>query len=345
LRISNNDFADAHYKKRLTVERNTIYKISAMVRYEGFVPNSVSSVGANISIDGEWTRSEGYTGSAWKKIELEFNSNNRTSVDILLRNGFYSADCKGTAWFSDVKIEKKDMTPSTGWNFLCLIIKNIDVTLPLPAPNGSNYRQNASYSQADVDALKTVLHRVPNRFRDISNSLMTVSVFDVYEINTPLTKITGRWGNGYSINAEDIQSILDPYLAQKQYDQIIVVAPLGPLATGWAGLGGVFYKNVGYTQMTLSPGDRYWHPTFPDAVFIHETLHCIESRAHSIKAVADLHAAESYGYNGKSEGSEWYTAYRRNTLPDGKGLPKEVYNVYRGSFTVISTNMEAKTVI
>ena len=350
LKIQHSDYADSAFRKTIHVEKNTIYRVSAMVRYEGyelFPENAEGTGGANISIWGEWTLSERYTGNEWKRIELEFNSGNKTEIDLALRNGFFGGACKGTVWFSDIRIEKKDMTPSTSWNFLCLIFTDIDVVVEFKG--NKNYRHTAHLSRADIAEITKTLNRVPHSFKNISNNLMRISNMDIITIQKPIAKLTGRYGEGYKINAKDIQESLDYYLDRPayKYDQIIVVAPLGKLATGWTGLGGVFYRNVGYCQVSLNPGwkPRHW---FADAIFVHETLHCIESRARRIREIASLHDAGTGKYglpydDGKDEWIEWYRAYMRNTLPDKKGLPPEVYTVYNSlQYTVISTDMRTR---
>ena len=344
LKIQHSDYADSAFRKTIPVEKNTVYKVSAMVRHEGYElsPTDKRTGGANLSIGGEWTHSELYAGSEWKRIELEFNSGNKAEVDLALRNGFWGGACKGTAWFSDVIIEKKDMTPGNHWNFLCLIFANIDVTVEL---NGNkNHRHTARLSRADVAELTRALNRVPQSFRSISNDLMRVSKMDIRIIEKPMTQLTGKWGEGYSINTEDVKEVLDHYLNRETYNQIIVIAPIGELAVGWSGLGGGFYKNAGYCQVSFNPGGKYSH-WFADAIFVHEVLHCLESRARGIREVANLHDAGTgkYGFpydDGKNEWVEWYMAYMRNTLPDKKGLPPEVYRVYNSKkYTVISTDM------
>jgi hypothetical protein len=259
-------------------------------------------------------------------------------VTIHLRNGFYYGACKGTAWFSDVKIEKKDMSPSTDWNFLCIIYENIDVTVNFKRNKEYNYQN--SFSKSDIKNITSVLKKIPKSFSNISKNLMTVGTLDIVTVEEPLTKITGKFGRGYCIEARDIKDTIDLYSSKKSYNQIILIAPLGELADGWYGLGGGFYNDVGYVQVTIIPGENIGLPVFPDGVFIHETLHCLESHARSMKEIAELHDGEKYGYNGENEWIEWYSAYMRNTLPDGKGLPKEVYTVYNGRYNTISKNMK-----
>ena len=46
-----------------------------------------------------------YNGSEWKQMTYEFDSGDSTSVELGLYNGVKTALCKGTAYFSDIKLE------------------------------------------------------------------------------------------------------------------------------------------------------------------------------------------------------------------------------------------------
>lgn len=273
-----------------------------------------------------------------------FNSKDRTEIEIALQNGFFSSSCKGTVWFSDFKFEKKDMTPSTDWHFLCLIFKSIDVTVEFKEKK--DYRRKAEFSPADTAEITRILKRVPRSFKEISNNMMEVSRMDIITVEEPLSVLTGKYGEGYFIDPKDIKGTLDDYLDRETYNQIIVVAPLGELAN-WFGIGGMFYRSeIGFCQVSMNPGYKPFHP-FEDAVFIHEVLHCLESRAKgNFRKVANLHDSGTGKYGlpyseGKNEWIEWYRAYMRNTLPDKMGLTPEVYTVYNSTeYTLISNDME-----
>ena len=340
LNIQNSEYEDTWFSKNIPVEKYTVYKVSAMVKYEDYElrQDSDGPSGANISIAGGWEVSEFYNKNSWKKIELEFNSGSRTSVEIQLRNGFFYAACKGTAWFSNVRIEKKDMTPNTNWNFLCVIYKNIDVTVKNFKRN-REYHHQSGFSQEDIDEITSAVKQIKKTFGKISDNLMTVANLSVFVVDDAITSITGKYNGGFCIEPEDIKETLDFYLSRNSYDQIIIVAPLGELANGWDGLGGSFYKNIGFAQVSHTPDEKMGSDEFPDAVFIHETLHCLESRAREIKNIADLHDARKYGYSGENDWIEWYGDYMKNALPDDKGLPKEVYYVYNGKYSLISSDM------
>ena len=342
LKIQNLDYNDTWYSKTIALEKDTMYKISAMVKYEGYElqPDGDEPGGANVSLEGEWRVSEIYNKGEWKKIELEFNSGSRKSVTLCLRNGYYYAACKGTAWFSDVKIEKKDMNPSTNWSVLCLIYKNIDVTLK-NFRRAKEYHYENSFDDKDVAEISSAVKQIKKTFGKISDNIMTVSDLSVIAVDAPVTSMTGKYNGGVCIEPEDIQATLDLYLSRKKYDQIIIVAPLGELAHGWDGLGGGFYKNLGYVQVSHIPGEKFGTDEFPDAVFVHEILHCIESRAKEIKNVAALHDAGKYRYSSDNDWIEWYGDYMKNALDDGKGLPQEAYHVYNGKYDIISSDMSA----
>jgi len=338
LRIQNTEYAHSHFKQTFKVKKNTTYRVSTMARYTGMElnPNDKGgNEGACISVAGtksESYKSESHKGSRWKKMEWEFYSGNKTRVDILLKNGYRDSTCKGTAWFSGFKLEEKvvipTMMPSTDWHFLCLIIKNIDATVEFKGEK--NYHQKVSFSQEDVDEITEILNRVPYSFQNISDNMMRVPKMEIKTIETPLKRFADKYNDGYCLGVDDIKDALNYYLDRGGvYHQMIVVAPTG--TGGWGGVGGGFYRKVGYASVSMTPG-RLPRNSFPDAIFVHETLHCIESRARNIREIAALHDAGTgkYGHpydDGKNEWIEWYTVYMRNTLPDKKGLPPEVYTV------------------
>jgi len=354
LRIENSDYADSGFRKTVPVDQNTDYRVSAMARYSGYrrKPEDQGEGGANISIWGEWTVSERHTGTAWKRIELCFNSGDRTEVDLALRNGFWNGACKGAAWFSDLKIEKRDMAPSgTDWNFLCLIFKNIDVTVEWRGRK--DHRHKKSCSSADIAEITKALKWLPDSFRDISGGRMRIAALDIMTVDAPVTQLSPCRINdtdGYNVDPNSIKTILDRHMDKKDYNQIIMVYPIGELAGCWGGLGGG-YRTIGFAQHATTPGDRWVRGSpFPDAIYAHETLHHIEWRAGQIRETAALHDAEKYGYDGHFNGvpdgwREWYRAYGRNTLPDGRGLPPEAYTVYNGKYEVISTGMEMEAAL
>jgi uncharacterized repeat protein (TIGR02543 family) len=159
---------------------------------------------------------------------------------------------------------------------------------------------------------------------------MSVNKLDIFVETEAITRISGNYIDPYN----DIAESLDKYLSNEIYNQIIVISPLNGVANGWFGLGGTFYNDIGFAQVTVD-SDSSWmfdEVIFPDAVFVHEVLHCMETRSRVFNPqTAELHNNAGYGFtDGSDEWRAWYTAYMQNTLEDGNGLDPRVYSVYNG---------------
>ena len=106
-KIENKEYHDAMFAQKISVMPNTPYKVSCKVRVDNVVnENNVKTGGAQICINGTTERSASVYGtSSWQELCFYFNSKNKTEVDIGFRLGGYAERSKGTAWFSDFKLE------------------------------------------------------------------------------------------------------------------------------------------------------------------------------------------------------------------------------------------------
>lgn len=128
-KIESKDYNDALIYRTIDVEKETVYKITAMVKFEN-VENQTndSNAGVNIGIMDTTEKSNSLVGTGdWQPIYFKFNSKNRTNIDIVFRLGSYDGNSKGTVWFSDFTLEKGEKDTSNNWNFVCLIMKNLEV--------------------------------------------------------------------------------------------------------------------------------------------------------------------------------------------------------------------------
>ena len=118
-KIVSTEFNDALIYKNIITQKETPYRVSAMVKYEN-VQNEKENTeaGVNIGIMDTMEKSKSYIGNSngWEKISFEFNSKNRESVDIVFRLGSYDDNSKGTVWFSDFQIEKGEKEKDNNWN-------------------------------------------------------------------------------------------------------------------------------------------------------------------------------------------------------------------------------------
>lgn len=107
-KIESPDFNDAVFYKTIEVEPNTPYKVTCMVKTKDIETEKENSdAGATICIIDSAEISESITGTnEWQQLEFIFNSKNRESVKIGFRVGGNICLAKGTAWFSNFKVEK-----------------------------------------------------------------------------------------------------------------------------------------------------------------------------------------------------------------------------------------------
>lgn len=130
-KIESNEFNDALIYRNIEVNENSVYRVTAMVKYEN-VQNekSESEGGVNIGIMDTTEKSNSLVGNGdWQLLTFQFDSKNRKNVDIAFRLGSYDDNSKGTVWFSDFKIEKGNKDSNNNWNFICLIMKNLEVNI------------------------------------------------------------------------------------------------------------------------------------------------------------------------------------------------------------------------
>ena len=220
-KIESSDFNDAMFYKEIKVKPNTPYKLSCMVKTQDVVPQKEPSPsGAQICVLDTTECSKSITGTTdWQKLEFMFNSKNRETIKIGFRLGGNREDVKGTAWFSDFKLEEGISSKDTNWNFACLMFKNIDVTI-----DGKDIE--LTMGDSDIATMKSNMNRFKNACSNLSGNQMTVE-YDVYEIDEPIRTISYSDEYGYYVDPVDIQDILEEYISNKEYDHIFVVVRLG----------------------------------------------------------------------------------------------------------------------
>lgn len=337
---------DAMFYGTVAVTPHTSYKVSCMVKTENIVPQKANTGGgAQISIDGTTERSNYVVGTQeWTELTLYFNSKNRTSVNIGFRLGGYDDTCTGTAWFDNLKLERGVTDTTNEWNFVCFIMKNVDVNLN---GNGETKNYKITMSNTGIEQIKDNMLRFQRSFEELSRGKLQVN-YEIIEIEEPITSLSHDEQNAYYANPENVNKLIDPYLAKKEYDHIFVAIKLGDLSKNieipvndWIGLGGMEYRNVGFSDIrvpskTDSPIYKYVSGIneFPEEVFIHEFLHTLErnAEAYGYERPA-LHDYEKFGYKNKEvEGlKQWYTDYINHEIKDdiGKtyGLDSEIFRL------------------
>ena len=219
-KIESSEYNDAMFYKTVKVKKNQPYKVTCMVRTnEVQAKEENSGVGAQISIEGTTERSIAISGTQdWQKIELIFNSKDREEVNIGFRLGGYLGAAKGKAWFSDFTIEEGLVDQSKNWKFACFIFKTTDVTI--------NQKQiKLAVTQNDLIDITNTLNLFETSCNNLSDRKMTAKC-DIYQIDTPLSKLSYDKEFGYYVSAEDIENQIKDIISSHDYDHIFAIVRL-----------------------------------------------------------------------------------------------------------------------
>lgn len=220
-RIVSPKYNDAMFYKKIKVEKNKPYKVTCMVKTEGVIlEENNSGIGAQISIEGSTERSIAILGTSdWHEIKLIFNSKNREEVNIGFRLGGYLGNAKGTAWFSDFKLEEGiDKDDNNEWKFACFIFKNTDVTI-------DGNQTKLSVTNNDIRDISDTILRFATSANTLSNGKMKVK-YDIFEIDEALNKLSYDKEFAYYVAPEDIENQIKDKITGSDYDHIFVVIKL-----------------------------------------------------------------------------------------------------------------------
>lgn len=163
------------------------------------------------------------TTDGWQKVEFLFDSKNRTEVNIGFRLGSYNDNCKGTAWFSDLKLEIGSKKVDTHWKMACFIVKNLDVNIEVA---GKQEHIALKMSSKDIKNIDENIARAKESMRALSGHQMTME-YDIIEIDEPVTDVTYEVENGYYLSPSDMSKIMEKYIVNSDYDYIYVIARFG----------------------------------------------------------------------------------------------------------------------
>lgn len=226
-KIHSPDYNDAMIYKTIDVKPNAVYRLSCMVKTEEVkTKKDISDSGACISILDSTEMSETMQGSnKWKKLSFCFNSKNREQITIGFRLGSNNDNCKGTAWFKDLKLEMGYTTNDTEWNMVCFIFENLNVNIN---KDGKDINVITKVNEWEKLNIAENLERARNTFKTISNYNMTMK-YNIINIEEPIRSVSYDEENGYYITSSDIYYLIEPYLKQSEYDYIYAVVNFGDI--------------------------------------------------------------------------------------------------------------------
>lgn len=219
-KIESPEYNDAMFYKKVQVKKNQPYKVTCMVKTNSIqTKEETSGVGAQIAIEGTTERSVAISETQdWQKIELIFNSKDREEVNIGFRLGGYLGEAKGEAWFSDFTMEEGIAEQNNNWKFACFIFKTTDVIV-------DQKQIKLSVTQSDIKDITNTLNLFENSCSTLSDHKMTAEC-DIYEIDTPLSKLSYDDKFGYYVAAEDIESQIKDTISSHNYDHIFAIVKL-----------------------------------------------------------------------------------------------------------------------
>lgn len=219
-KIKSDKFNDAMFYKKITVEKNQPYKVTCMVKTKNVeTKNNTTGAGAQIAIEGTTERSVAILGTEdWQKIELIFNSKDRTEINIGFRLGGYLDDAKGETWFSDFTLEEGTLDSNNTWNFACFIFETTDVNI-------DGKQINLEVTKNDITDISNTINRFETACSELSENKMLAKC-DTYKINTPLSSLSYDKEYGYYVSPEDVELQIKDTIANSDYDHIFVIVKL-----------------------------------------------------------------------------------------------------------------------
>lgn len=204
---------DAWFWQAVTVEPNTVYLLTGWIKTE----NVSEGAGANLSLVGTWTHTEGLRGTNnWTRVSLWFKSGDSTLITIGARLGYWSATSTGTAWFDDLRltpIMPDGAHPS--WKILVLIYKTTDAVVTDTA--GIRHHMVGAMTEAEVE--RTTLAATQFVETDIPalTSGNMIPELTIRYPDHPLTQLD-PFGQGWSPSPANTASDRDPV-----FDSVIVI--------------------------------------------------------------------------------------------------------------------------
>lgn len=138
---------DAWFRQDVTVQPNTSYLLTGWIKTE----NVTGGVGANLSLVGTWTHTEGLHGTNnWTRVSIYFNSGSGTQITIGARLGYWAATSSGTAWFDDLRLTPITADgPHPRWKILVLIYNKTDAVVTDTA--GVRHHMVGTMTPAEVE--------------------------------------------------------------------------------------------------------------------------------------------------------------------------------------------------
>lgn len=330
-KIESKDYNDFMMYKTIPVKKNTAYKVSCMVKTKDVVSQSKQNGGFCIGLRERLEKSPSVSGTTdWTNVEFYFNSYEDETLDIAFRLGDNDENCKGTAWFSNIRIETGSQKQTTDWKFAVFMINHTKA-------EANNRIINEDLNMSHVGAIKNSLEGFTRTAQNFSKNNINAS-YDIFEVNEPLKHVSYDRETGYYVSPQDVYTLINRYLYNgENYDHIFIVANIGDTIgrdkIDWIGLGGMVYDNIGYSNIRISNSTMHLYQSsnsnfFSEEIMLHEFLHTLEKNSIRMKnSTIALHDYEKYGYKNEARYGlrDWYQDYMQKTIKGKLGLEEEVF--------------------
>lgn len=347
IKIKNNDYGVSRVEKSFKVKPNTQYRATVMAKCVDYKKSSksnhdFSNFGAVLATAQRVPSGVGTTGNKWQKLTYYFDSGEKTKYTLAL----YNTGCKGTAYFSDFRLEEV----TNEWNFCVVYVNSIKAQY---TENGKKKTYSKKFSQEDKDYCTNEMKKLYNYLSFLSEGKINVKSIDFYECEETVTSLTLRTSEGtesYFTNCKDkaLKNRLDEIIKNakntsgKQYDHIVILSPLSfDIAKGLQGV------NIGSQTAYSIPTcvicvDLAKYGKTLIATAAHEICHTFEYASNKIDPAntVPFHAFYKnsgykyselyhYGQYGLLGSGAWQSDYMRRATYDGKGINEDSYYLLR----------------
>lgn len=204
---------DAWFSQEVAVEANADYMLSGWIKTE----NVSEGAGANLSLVGTWTHTQGLFGSNnWTRVSLWFNTGSSNRITIGARLGYWAGTSSGTAWFDDLRLTRITPDgPHPRWKILVLIYDKTDAVVTDTV--GVRHHMVGAMTPAEVErAALAATQFVETDIPALTSGNMIPELTIRYP-DHPLTQID-PYSYGWSPSAANTASDRDP-----AFDSVIVI--------------------------------------------------------------------------------------------------------------------------
>ncbi len=99
---------DSMISCKITVKPQTRYRLTGYIKTKDVIPDEKKgTAGASIGLRGGFEHTQFILKTKpWSKVSIDFETGNKTEIELAGRLGHYSAKVAGTVWFADLRVEE-----------------------------------------------------------------------------------------------------------------------------------------------------------------------------------------------------------------------------------------------